>query len=412
MKTAFENYLTELEKTAELMKLDSEIIAVMRKPQRTIIVNFPVKMDSGKLRTFTGYRVQFNNARGPFKGGIRFHPNVNLDEVEALSAWMALKCAIVNIPMGGGKGGITLNSKELSREELERISRAFIRAIHENIGPDLDIPAPDVYTTPEIMNWMRDEYEKIHGPSPAVITGKPVDKQGSFGRNEATGRGGLFVLQEAVKALDLKDVKIAVQGFGNVGFIFAKLAHEAGFKIVAVSDSKGGIFDEEGIDPVEAMNWKKTQGSVVGCKGKDITNEELLKLDVDVLVPAALENAINEENADKIKAKVILEMANGPVSCKADDVLHKKGVQVIPDILANGGGVTVSYFEWLQNKANKYWSEEEVNEKLKEKMVAAFKDVYDLSCGCDFSCDLRTAAYSVALKRIERAIKDKLEKQG
>jgi len=407
MKSAFENYLAELEKTAKLIKLDSEVLEVLKKPQRIIIVNLPVKMDSGKTKIFTGYRVQFNNARGPYKGGIRFHPNVNLDEVQALAAWMALKCAVADIPMGGGKGGITLNPKELSREELKRISKAYIKALHENIGPDVDVPAPDVYTDSEIMDWMREEYEKHHGPSPAVITGKPLEKQGSQGREEATGRGGLFVLEEAVKALGLKDARIAVQGFGNVGYIFAKLAYEAGFKIIAVSDSKGGIYAEEGIIPDDAMKWKTEKGSVVGFKGKKISNEELLELDVDVLVPAALENVITEENAGKIKAKLILEMANGPVSNKADETLHKRGILVIPDILANAGGVTVSYFEWLQNKENKHWSEEEVNKKLKEKMVRAFKDVY--AQYKKHKCELRTAAYIVALQRLGEAIKKRLK---
>ncbi|MFH1506431.1 MAG: Glu/Leu/Phe/Val dehydrogenase [archaeon] len=408
MTSAFNNYLTELDKTAKLTNLDPRVLGILRKPDNIISVKLSVEMDSGRTKEFDGYRVQFNNSRGPYKGGIRFHPNVCIDEVTALAAWMTLKCAVADIPLGGGKGGITVNPKELSRGELKRLSQEYFKALGDNVGPDIDVPAPDVYTTPEIMQWMREEYEKTHGNSPAVITGKPVEHQGSLGREEATGRGGLFILEEAVKALGIKEARIAVQGYGNVGYIFAKLVHKIdGCKIVAVSDSQGGIYVEEGLDPEEAMAWKKKNKTVVGFAGKEISNEDLLELDVDVLVPAALENVITEKNANCIKAKVILEMANGPVSAEADKILHKRGIMVIPDILANAGGVTVSYFEWLQNKEDKYWTEEEVNSKLKVKMVKAFKDVY--SHYDERGHEFRTSAYIVALLRLQEAIKRKLE---
>jgi glutamate dehydrogenase len=351
---------------------------------------------------FEGYRVQFNDARGPFKGGIRFHPDVNLDEVKALAAWMTLKCAVAHIPLGGAKGGIIVNPKELSKSELERLSREYIHKLHNDLGPDKDIPAPDVYTTPEIMAWMLDEYEKFHGRNPGMITGKPIEIGGSKGRDKATAMGGFFVLAQALKVMNIKKPTVAVQGFGNAGSVIAEILYDAGFKIVAISDSKSGIFDENGLNIKELIEYKKNTGTVKGFIGKDITNEELLEIDADVLVPAALENQITELNADAIQAKIILELANGPTTPEADKILFKKGTVVIPDILANSGGVTVSYFEWVQNIQNYYWTTDEVNARLKEKIVTAFENIYSISV--EHKIDLRTAAYILAVERISKAI--------
>lgn len=399
----FENYLNTLEKANEKLKLNSNVLEVLKKPKRIVEVNIPVKMDKGQIRVFTGYRVQFNDSRGPFKGGIRFHPEVNIDEVKALAAWMALKGAVVDIPMGGGKGGVIVNPKELSENELQRLSRGYFRAIHELVGPHKDVPAPDVYTNSKIMSWMLDEYESIYGRSPGAITGKPVELGGSLGRDKATAQGGYFVLKEAMDIFGLGlNSKIAVQGMGNAGYTLASLAKEDGFKVVAVSDSKGGIFDENGLDVALVMAHKQKTGSVIGYKGaKEITNEELLELEVDVLVPAALENVITEKNATNVKAKIVLELANGPTTSEADKILYKNDIFVIPDILANAGGVTVSYFEWAQNLQGYYWSLEEVNAKLKEKMVSAFKGVYNNYK--THKVNMRTAAYILAVGKIAEA---------
>jgi len=406
MANAFLNAQKQLEKAADIMKLDKNIFEVIKEPVRIVEVNFPVVMDSGKVKTFKGYRSQHNNARGPFKGGIRFHPDVNIDEVKALSMWMTWKCSVVGIPYGGGKGGVIVDPKKLSEKEIERLSRAYIEAIKPFIGPLKDVPAPDVYTTPQIMAWMVDEYSRLEGNfTPGTITGKPLEVGGSKGRMYSTSKGGEYVTAKLAEKLKLKKgASVAVQGFGNVGSFMAKFLHGAGYKIVALSDSKGAIFCDDGIDPDRAEEWKEKNGSLSDFKGcKNMSNEDLLELSVDILVPAALENVITKDNVDKIKAKAIVEMANGPTTPEADEILHKKGIPVVPDILANAGGVTVSYFEWVQNLMNFYWSEEEVLSKLKPLMDNAFDDVW--SASKEHNVDLRMGAYIVAVKRVADAIK-------
>ncbi|MDW7726042.1 MAG: Glu/Leu/Phe/Val dehydrogenase [Candidatus Methanoperedens sp.] len=426
--SAFENAQSQLEKALGFVKISDDAKKVLRKPNEIIEVSIPVRMDSGDLEVFTGFRVHYNDYRGPCKGGIRYHPDVSLDEVKALSLWMTFKCAVVNIPFGGSKGGVVVNPKELSNQELEKLSRAYIDSIYNFIGPDTDIPAPDVYTNEIIMGWMADEYNKISRRlTPAVITGKPLSMGGSQGREAATGRGGFFVLNEAARILKLhpEDTTVALQGFGNVGYNIARFLHGAGYKVVAVSDSKGGIYHTHGIDPDVTMDTKKKDGkmgecicsgSISACRKAEhvtcakcncgeieqLTSEELLELDVDILVPAALENQITKENADNIKAKLVVEMANGPTTGEADEILNEKGIFVIPDILANAGGVTVSYFEWVQNRAGFYWSQDEVNEKLETIMQREFKNVHDIKE--KEKVDMRTAAYILALGRISEAV--------
>ena len=426
----------QLDKAAEIMNLDKATHALLREPKRTLIVTIPVKMDDGTTKVFTGFRVQYNDARGPTKGGIRFHPAETLDTVKALAAWMTWKCAVVDIPYGGGKGGVICNPKEMSQSELERLSRAYFSAISQIVGPEKDIPAPDVYTTPQMMAWMMDEFSKIKQYNAfGVITGKPLDVGGCKGRADATARGGMFVLREAAKHVNVplkpneenmhkpygdleatedripKDnaVKVAIQGYGNAGqyahLLVTRLFENA--KVVAVSDSKGGVYYEEGLKYKEMRKIKKDTGRVTNFnKGKKITNKELLELDVDVLIPAALENQITGENADKIKAKIVLELANGPTTPEADKILHKKGVLVVPDFLANAGGVTTSYFEWVQNITGYYWDYEEVYEKLDKKMSKAFWDVIDAKE--EFKSkdiETRTAAYIVSIRRVANAMK-------
>lgn len=404
----FENAQKQLDIAAEKMKLEPSVHAMLREPMRILEVSFPVKMDNGETKIFKGFRVQYNDARGPTKGGIRFHPDETLDTVKALAAWMTWKCAVVGIPYGGSKGGVICNPKELSQPELERVSRGYIRAIGRFIGPEKDIPAPDVYTTPQIMAWMMDEYSKIMGyNTPGVITGKPIPLGGSAGRGDATARGGMCTLREAAKhiGLDLKNATVTIQGYGNAGNFAAKLVTELfGSKIVGISDSKGGIYNENGLDWKAVSEHKKKTKSVAGFKGsKQVSNAELLELDVDVLIPSALENQITEKNADKIKAKIVLELANGPTTPEADKMLYKKGVFVIPDFLANAGGVTVSYFEWVQNTYGYYWEEKEVTEKLDKKMTKAFKDVLEMAK--KYKVDNRTAAYIVSVDRVAEAMK-------
>lgn len=405
----FESAKKQLDKAAAIMKLDKNILEVLREPQRVIEVNFPVVMDDGLVKSFKGFRSQHNNARGPYKGGIRFHQDVNVDEVKALSMWMTWKCSVTGIPYGGGKGGVIVDPKKLSKKELERLSRAYIEAIAPFIGPEKDVPAPDVNTDGQIMSWMVDEYSRLVGKySPAVITGKPIEVGGSLGRNYATSQGGTYVANKLSEKLGLnpKNITVAVQGFGNVGGFMAKIMHDNGYKIVAVSDSKGGIYDPKGLDPYKVDEWKEKNTTVQGFKGtKNITNEELIELSVDFLVPAALENVITKENASKIKAKAIIEMANGPTTPDADDILAKRGVHVVPDVLANAGGVTVSYFEWVQNLMNFYWSEKEVLDKLKPLMDNAFEDVWKLSK--EHKVDLRMGAYLSAVKKVADAIKSR-----
>ena len=403
--STFENALKQLENAFALSGVSQETRLRLQNPQRIIQTTFPVQMDGGKERIFYGYRVQYDNARGPFKGGIRYHPKVDLDEVKSLAFWMAIKCAVANIPYGGGKGGVEVDPKQLSKSELERLSRAFIRSIADAIGPDKDIPAPDVNTTPEIMDWMEDEYSKITGDtSGAVITGKSVANGGHEGREDATARGGFFVFQEAAKAFGIPaNATVAIQGFGNAGWFMAKFLHEAGYKVVAVSDSKGGIYDEKGLDVNAVKQFKDSGKSVEDYgKGSKVSNQALLELPVDVLVPAALENQITEQNAGKIKAKVILELANGPTTPQAEEILSKRGITVIPDVLANAGGVTGSYFEWKQNKERAKWSLEKYRGELEKTMRTEFNEVLRFSK--EHECIMRTAAYALALQRIEKAM--------
>jgi len=363
----------QLDQAAEILGLDSATHALLREPMREFHVTIPVRMDDGSVKVFKGFRVQYNDARGPTKGGLRFHPDETIDTVRALAAWMTWKTAVVDIPLGGGKGGIICNPKEMSMGELERLSRGYIRAIGHYIGTEVDIPAPDVYTTPQIMAWMMDEYSKMVGyNAPGVITGKPIPLGGSAGRGDATARGGMYTIREAVKilGLELEGATVAVQGYGNAGQFAHKLVTEMfGCKVVAVSDSRGGIYNPDGLDFGAVTAHKKNTRSVVNFAGtKNINNEELLELDVDILVPAALENQIGDWNAANIKAKIVAELANGPTTPEADDILHKNGVFVIPDFLCNAGGVTVSYFEQVQNAYDFYWEEDEVYEKLDKKI--------------------------------------------
>lgn len=399
----FESAKAQLDAAAQVSNADVNIVEQLKNPDRYIEVSIPVKMDDGSQRIFSGFRSQHNNARGPYKGGIRYHQDVNLDEVRALSFWMTFKNAVVNVPFGGGKGGIIVNPKELSEGELERLSRGYMKQMFRNFGPLVDVPAPDVNTNGQIMAWMRDEFEKQTGTTaPGVITGKAVENGGSEGRTEATGFGGGYVLREALAAgLVPGDRKtIAIQGFGNVATYLAEYVKEHGFKVVALSDSKGGIYNADGIDLIAAEAHKKETRALRGLEGStEITNEALLELDnIDVLVPAALENVLTGDNAAKIKAKFILEMANGPTTPEADAIFAQNGVTVVPDILANSGGVCVSYFEWYQNQNNETWTKEDVLKKLDEHMVAAFTAVREAQT--KHNTTMRTAAYIVALERI------------
>ena len=399
--------LQQLGITAEKLDLDHGIHEVLKRPKRALIVSLPVKMDNGDISVFMGCRVQHNDARGPFKGGIRYHPCVTFDEVTALAMWMTWKCAVVGIPYGGAKGGVCCNPKEMSIFELERLTRRYTSMILDLIGPYRDVPAPDVYTDAQTMAWIVDTYSRVKGYSvPESATGKPITIGGSEGREEATSRGVTFCIREAAKRMRFKlnDAVVVIQGFGTVGWNAAKLLDEMGCRVAAVSDSKGGIYNPNGINPVAVFKHKKKKGSVVGFDGSEgVTNEELLELECDILVPAALENQITERNAANVKAKMLAEAANGPTTPKADTILHEKGVFIIPDILANAGGVTVSYFEWVQNLTREHWTVEEVNGKLKVKMVKAFKDVLDLSKKEDV--DMRTAALMLGVGRVAEAIK-------
>jgi glutamate dehydrogenase (NAD(P)+) len=404
----FEISQRQLDKAARTLDLDPQIHAVLREPMRTLEVNFPVRMDDGSVRSFTGFRVQYNDARGPTKGGLRFHPDETIDTVKALAAWMTWKCAAVDIPYGGGKGGVICNPKELSSGEVERVARGFIRALGRFIGPERDIPAPDVYTNPQIMAWMMDEYATIVGyNAPGVITGKPIPLGGSLGRGDATARGTVYCVIEAAQALgvSLEGASVAIQGYGNAGYFAAKLMQElTGAKIVAVTDSRGGVHGADGIDPDAVYEHKQSTGSVTGFSGLPaITNEQVLELDVDVLIPAAIENVITEDNAGAVKATIIAEAANGPTTPEADEILHSNGRYVIPDFLCNAGGVTVSYFEWVQNIGGFYWDLDEVHRRLKEKMVKAFHDVHGMAA--QHGVDNRTAAYLVAIERVAEAMR-------
>ncbi len=406
-RNPYEVFLTQLEKGAKVLKLESYVVDVLKEPERVIEVSIPVKMDDGTVKVFKGWRSNHNTALGPAKGGIRYHWEVTKEEVMALSAWMSMKNALMDLPYGGGKGGIRVNPKELSENELERLSRGFIDKIYKYIGPDQDVPAPDVYTNPKIMAWMMDEYEKLVGrKAPGVITGKPLIVGGSQGRGHSTALGGFFVLREAlkVKGESFEGKTAAIQGFGNAGSFMAKFLYEAGVKVVAVSDSKGGIYKADGLPIPEVIKHKRETKAVVGFPGVESTsNKDLLLLDVDILVPAALENVITDANARDIKARYIVELANGPVTPEADEILYSKEVFVLPDILANAGGVTVSYFEWVQNRMGYYWDLEEVEERLDKKMSKAFREVYEAMN--EYKIGSREAAYVVALRRIVEAMK-------
>lgn len=434
-----------IKKTAEKMGLKEEVVKRLIEPERVIEINFPIKMDNGEVKIFKGFRVQHNSALGPYKGGIRFYPETSKNEVQALATLMTIKCAVAGLPFGGGKGGVIVDPKKLSVFELERLSREYTKNIASFIGEDLDIPAPDVNTNSQIMAWMIDEYQKIKGKkSLATFTGKPIEMGGSLGRMQATGRGGVIILKALLSKLNSKleilnpkqiqnsnfknlkllknlnlennlqfsHLKLAVQGFGNVGYYFAKIAESEGFKVVAVSDSKGGVLVEDGLSVEKTLECKKEKGTVAGCYckgsvcdvkfGKAISNEELLELPVDILVPAALENVIDKDNMKNIRAKIILEMANGPITDEAYEYLTKKGVIIVPDVLANAGGVTVSYLEWVQNRTGFYWNEEEVNERLKIMMERAFNAVFEKSKAKNIP--LKQAAFEVALEKIVSVI--------
>lgn len=405
--TAFENAMQQLDTAAEKLNLTQEEKSKLKKPDRVFEFDIPVEMDNGKQKTFHGFRVQFNNARGPYKGGIRFHPNVNLDEIKALGFWMAIKTAVVNIPMGGGKGGVEVDPKQLSKTELEKLSRGWVRKMYENLGPRVDVPAPDVNTTPEIMSWMSDEYSKLTGDTTlACFTGKSVVDGGIDGREEATGLGGFYVLQEACKktSIDPFGAGIIVHGFGNVGYNFARLAYDGGYKIVGISDSKGGIYNEEGLDPERVMSVKKKNGSVINYPDfEKVGVDSILEKPCDVLVPAALENVITEKNAPLLKTKMVFEMANGPTTSEASSILSSRNIPVVPDVLANAGGVAVSYFEWLQNLEGSKWTKEDVVAKLEPMMRNSFQDVW--TTHEEYGVDLRTAAFILAVGRIVRAMK-------
>lgn len=403
----FEIAQQQVRSAVEALGGSDELYGILKAPARFVEVQIPVRMDDGTLRIFTGYRSQHLNVLGPAKGGIRFHQDVTPDEVRALSMWMSFKTSVVGLPYGGGKGGVIVNPKRLSAGELERLSRGYVRAIWQVIGPDQDVPAPDVNTTPQIMAWMTDEYEKCVGKSaPGSFTGKPLSLGGSLGRNEATGRGVVITIKAAAEHLGipLQGAKVAIQGFGNAGTFAGLLLEELGAVVVACSDSQGGIYSPNGFRVADVMAYKKENGSVVGFPGATVTDQfGVLTADCDILVPAALENQINDEVASHIRAKIVAEAANGPTTPDGDVVLHERGIFVVPDILCNSGGVTVSYFEWVQNLANYYWSEDEVNARLEQKMLQAFKDV--TATADKFQCDMRTAAYIHSIYRIGAGLK-------
>ncbi|MFC1753681.1 Glu/Leu/Phe/Val dehydrogenase [Thermoproteota archaeon] len=406
-KNQFDIAVEQLNRAAKIMKLDNNSMEILKEPQRVLTVSIPVRMDDERIKLFTGYRSQHNNARGPYKGGVRFHPQVTIHEVKALSMWMTWKCAIAGIPLGGGKGGVTVITQDLSNRELENLSRGFFSAISDIVGPEKDIPAPDVYTTPQTMAWFMDEFSKLKRANTfGVVTGKPLNIGGSEGRDTATARGLAFTVEEAAKVLniDLSKATAAVQGYGNAGAYSHMFLEHLGVKVVAVTDSRGGAKRMNGMSYVGTMAHKTKTKSVEGIEGsQSISNEDLLELDVDILVPAALENQITEKNALNIKAKLIAEAANGPITPEADDILFKNGSVIIPDILANAGGVSVSYLEWVQNIQNHYWSAEDIDKKLKMIMVNAFKDSWDTSK--KYQVDMRKGAYISAIRKVSDAMK-------
>jgi len=400
--------LKQLEETAKIINLDEGIHKILAKPKRVLTVSLPVKMDDGRIEVFTGFRSQHNDARGPFKGGIRYHPQVTIEEVMALSMWMTWKCAVTGIPLGGGKGGIICNPKKMSNSELERMTRRYAYAISDIIGPYTDIPAPDVYTGGQEMAWIMDTYSTLKGNrgEPGLITGKPLPIGGSLGRTEATGRGLSFTVREAAKKqnINMNEAVVVVQGFGNAGQYAAQLVEEQGAKIIAVSDTQGAIINKNGFKANELIKFKLENKSIRGFPGAtEINNDELLTTECTILIPAALENQITKDNASKIKTKIVAEAANGPTTPEADQVLYENNILVIPDVLANSGGVTVSYFEWLQNLRREYWSEAEVNERLDVIMTRAFAEVYDAHL--KYNTNMRTASIALAVNRVAEAIK-------
>lgn len=431
----FKMALAQLDKAAEMLKLDQGIWECLRHPQRELTVNFPVKLDNGTIKVFTGYRVQYNNARGPYKGGVRYHPDVSLDEIRALAAWMTWKTAVMDIPYGGAKGGIICDPKNMSAPEIERMTRRFASEISIIIGPGKDIPAPDVYTNSQTMAWIMDTYSMCKGYSVlGSVTGKPIEIGGSLGRNEATGRGCMLTVREALKKLNYKVISpeiwmkkkqngmddetcvdqgtghridgatVAIQGFGNVGSVAARILWKKGAKIIALSDSSGGIINKSGFNVADVISFKKKHGKLKDYpEAREITVEEIIKINCDVLIPAALGNQITEKNAMQIKAKIIAEGANGPITPEADRILHKRKIVVIPDILANAGGVTVSYFEWVQGLQSFFWSERDVNCRLRDLMIRAFNNVYNISK--ELNVDMRTGAYVLAVRKVADAIR-------
>ncbi|MBU1446041.1 Glu/Leu/Phe/Val dehydrogenase [Patescibacteria group bacterium] len=406
----FDNTLKQIEQAASIMSLDKDIVTILSSPKKILQVSLPIRMDSGELKVFQGFRVQHNDVAGPFKGGIRYHQQVDMHEVKALATWMTMKCSVVGIPLGGAKGGIIVDPKTLSKRELEKLTRKYVDSIEAFIGPELDVPAPDVNTTPEIMAWIADEYSKLQKRNKlGVVTGKPLEVGGSQGRGDATSRGGYYILNEVAKAKGINpaETRVVIQGFGNAGSHMARILQEEGYKILGVSDSRGGVYSPSGIDVNCITKCKKENGSVLQCEcGNDIktiTNQELLEQDCDILILAALENQVTAENADNVKAKIVLELANGPVTPEADEIFKNKGIMVVPDILANAGGVTVSYFEIVQNEMNYYWSEEEVQAKLEPIMINAWNRVFDIQK--EFDCTLRQAGFISAMRRLEAKLK-------
>ncbi len=407
----FENTLKQINEAAEIMNLEEDILTILSHPKRIIQVSLPIRMDDGKVKVFDGFRVQHNDVAGPFKGGIRYHQQVDMEEVKALATWMTMKCSVVGIPLGGGKGGIIVDPKTLSTRELEQLTRRYINRVQHNIGPDMDVPAPDVNTNGQIMAWMTDEYMKLGNINRrGVVTGKPLECGGSEGRAAATSQGGSIVWEEIAKEKGIKpgETRVVIQGFGNAGSHMARIMGEQGYKIVGVSDSKGGVYCEEGLDAPCVLKCKVEKGTVIECESqcgscKQITNEELITADCDILVLAALENQVTEENAANVKAKYIIELANGPVTPEADKILEKNDVLVIPDILANAGGVTVSYFELVQNEAGYYWSADKVQRRLKPIMIKAYQRVSEMMQ--EYKCSMRQAAFISAMDRLSVMLK-------
>jgi glutamate dehydrogenase/leucine dehydrogenase len=402
----FQNTLDQINEAVKLGNISPEAQNYLSNPERILTVSIPVRMDNGSLKIFEGYRVQHSTLRGPAKGGIRYHQDTDLDEVKALATWMSIKCSVVAIPLGGGKGGITCNPKEMSPQELEKLTRGFVQGIRPIIGPQKDVPAPDVNTNPQIMSWFVDEYSRLTGVNcPGVITGKPLEIGGSEGRGAATAQGGVYVLLKYLENNNEspQGKRVAIQGFGNAGQHMARLLEEQGLRIIAVSDSKGGIFNEKGLNAAEVIKIKEEKGAVQEANNaKSLTNQEILELDTDILVLAALENQVHQDNAQKIQAKLIVELANGPTTPEADQILKSRNIEILPDILANAGGVTVSYFEMVQNGQNYYWSQEEVQQKLRPIMENALQEI--LKTQEQYGGTLRNAAFITALKRLEKTL--------